>query len=63
MDLDDPVPINAVFVLTIRTVERCLVGRLTLGEVISGNHSHIYHLNGCKEVVLRLCMQSVTDIV
>lgn len=34
LDFDDPVPINATFVFTIRTVERCLVRRLALRTVI-----------------------------
>lgn len=38
--------------LTIRTVERCLVRRLTLRKVIRRNHSHIYHWREHKGVVL-----------
>ena len=53
--MDDPVSINSIFVVAIRTVERCLVRRLTLGVVISGNHYQLYYLHRSKGVVLRFC--------
>jgi hypothetical protein len=54
-DVDDPVSINSIFVVAIRTVERCLVRRLTLGVVISGNHYQLYSLHRGKGAVLRFC--------
>jgi hypothetical protein len=52
VDVDDPVPINTTLVVTNRTVERCLVRRLTLGVVIRRNHFCIYYLHGNNGVVL-----------
>ena len=54
VDVDDPVPIYTTFVCTTRTVERCLVRRLTLSVAIGGDHSHTYYLIGDKGAVLGL---------
>lgn len=52
VNVDDPVPINVTFVVTLRTVERCLVRRPTLRVGISGNHFLFLSPNGDKGAVL-----------
>lgn len=39
VDLDDPVPVDQAFVVTVRTIKRCLVGWLMLGVVTGRSHN------------------------
>ena len=51
VDLNDPVSINMVFVVAVRTMEHCFARRLVLRVVIKRNHLNLYSRGGYKSAV------------